>query len=160
MVLLNYESKYLPHILNYQLTYDQIHFPKTPFVHINNAKHNANVNCILGFNDDNHLVTFFVLQQSSEYAKYFTSTENTTIFLKAFSTDARFLQNGYAKSCLLLLDDFVKTHFPHIQSIALVVNEDNIISYNLYKAVGFNNTGQTVLKCSVKQHLLQKDITH
>ncbi|MCD8838310.1 hypothetical protein NGB78_02825 [Staphylococcus arlettae] len=158
MFLVNYESKFLPYIMSYQLTYDQIHFPKTPSVHINNAQYNSDMNCILGFNDDNNLVTFFVLQQASEYAKYFTSTKNATIFLKAFSTDARFLQNGYAKSCLLLLDDFIKTHYPHVQFIALVVNEDNVISYNLYNSVGFYNTGQTILKYGVKQQLLQKTI--
>ena len=102
MFLVNYESKFLPYIMSYQLTYDQIHFPKTPSVHINNAQYNSDMNCILGFNDDNNLVQF----------------------------------------------------------IAPVVNEDNVISYNLYNSVGFYNTGQTILKYGVKQQLLQKTINH
>ncbi|RIP34130.1 GNAT family N-acetyltransferase [Staphylococcus gallinarum] len=158
MQLIKYNNNYLSAIHDFQLDQDHIHFPKSPLYHIEKAKENSDLDCILAFNQRKQLVSFFVLQCDSEYAKYFTTEKYATIFFRAFSTDKRFLRQGYAKSCLKSLKMYIKRYYPNIHYIALVVNECNNVSYKLYKSLGFIDTGVVITKHKVKQRLLQKCI--
>ncbi|MCG7338507.1 GNAT family N-acetyltransferase [Staphylococcus sp. ACRSN] len=156
MQLIKFTNQHLSDINNFQLEQDQIHFPKSPSYHIEKAKKNNELHCILCFNESNQLVSFFVLQSNSEYATHFTTETENTLFFRSFSTDKRFLRQGYAKSCLNALSKYIKNNYTDIFHVALVVNECNEVSYNLYKSLGFYDTGIIVTKYKTKQKLLQK----
>ncbi|MCD8786409.1 GNAT family N-acetyltransferase [Staphylococcus gallinarum] len=156
MQLIKYNNNYLSIVRNFQLQQDHIHFPKSPLYHIEKAKTNNNLHCIMAFNQNKQLVSFFVLQYESEYAQHFTTENHSTIFFRAFSTDKRYLRQGYAKSCLKSLNMYIKRNYPNMHHIALVVNECNDVSYKLYKSLGFKDTGVVITKHRVKQRLLQK----
>lgn len=158
MHLVKYKKCYEKNINDYQLQEDQLHFPKTPSYHINQSCQDENCHCILGFDAHDQLVTFFVLDRNSDYLEHFATNPQNTVIFRSFSTDMRYLRKGYAKSCIKSLNHYIKNNLSDIHYIALVVNETNEVSYNIYKCLGFHKTGQIITTHGVKQYLMQKEI--
>ena len=155
MQLIKYNNNYLSIIRNFQLQQDHIHFPKSPLYHIEKAKRITICT-----------VSWLSIKINNLFHSLFYNMKvnmlNTLLlkiiqrFFRAFSTDKRYLRQGYAKSCLKSLNMYIKRNYPNMHHIALVVNECNDVSYKLYKSLGFKDTGVVITKHRVKQRLLQK----
>lgn len=94
------------------------------------------------FNQDRHLVCYFALQEHHEFESY--TTHSSTLLLRCFSTDTRFLHQGYATAALQELPAFIAEYYPHITSIVLGVNIDNTTAQALYTKCQFKDSGQRV----------------
>jgi len=133
-----YEDKFYHHIIEYQLSEEQLMYTDTPFNSIQLQKDDSNRSSILAIEND-QLVTFFVLHKNEGVKPY--SNNSNAILLRAFSTDYRYQGKGYAKKSLLLLPSFITKHFRDINEIVLAVNVKNEVAQNLYKKCGFIDEG-------------------
>lgn len=138
MELVFYEEKFFDLVANYILTDEQLNYTDTPQACVEKQKEDSTRHSILAI-ENTSLVTFFTLHEKDGVTPY---SENTAaILVRAFSTDFRFLGQGYAKQALKLLPAFVETHFPHINEIVLAVNAENMAAQHLYKKCGFMDEG-------------------
>ncbi|MGC6770266.1 GNAT family N-acetyltransferase [Enterococcus sp. LJL51] len=64
--------------------------------------------------------------------------------MRSFSTDWQYQGQGYAKKALLLLDKYIKVHFPKIDEIVLAVNSVNLAAICLYSACGYKETKKRI----------------
>ncbi len=110
---------------------------------------------ILSFSNDT-LVTFLVLDEGKEKMTY--TTNRHALLLRSFSTDSRYLKKGYAMNTLLLLNNFVKNQYPHIDEIILAVNQKNIPAQALYLKAGFIDTGKRIKGIKGELMILTKEI--
>lgn len=138
MELYKYEERFAGLVDNYYLTEGQLQFTGKPKYCIELAKADTDRHCILAIEND-QLVTFFVLHDK-EGPKIYTDKSNV-LLLRAFSTDYNYQGKGYAKHALLLLPNFVRTHFPHINEIMLAVNVANEAAQHVYKKCGYVDEG-------------------
>ncbi|WP_066250543.1 GNAT family N-acetyltransferase [Neobacillus drentensis] len=139
MELYFYEEGYKNDIEQYQLTEEQLRFTGKPTECINLSNEDQDRFSILAM-DQEHLVTFFDLHKN-EGVKPF-SNNDSSILLRAFSTDFRYQGKGYAKNALLQLPSFVKEHFNETNEIVLAVNLQNTAAQELYKKCGFIDEGE------------------
>lgn len=87
-------------------------------------------------------VGFFLLHDTERVTSYTDSTD--ALLLSAFSIDYRSQRNGYAKTALTLLPDYVRSRFPTIREVVLSVNLKNEAAFALYEQVGFTDTGRRI----------------
>lgn len=142
MNLLLYNESLRPLIDQYQLSEEQMEFTGTLTECIELAKEDRNRHCILAMEED-ALVTFFVLHEKDGPKSY--SDNPAAILLRAFSTAFNHQGKGYAKQSLVLLPDFVSTHFPHSTEIVLGVDLRNTAAQALYKKCGFIDEGRRMM---------------
>ncbi|UUM31795.1 GNAT family N-acetyltransferase [Vibrio japonicus] len=106
---------------------------------------NLNGSCIPHIiKQDCAIVGFFLLDfnysESYEFVK-----ENSSIGLRAYLIDAKQQGNGYGVKAVMLLPDYVKSHFPDVSKIYLTVNCKNPIAQNCYVKAGFIDNGDLYL---------------
>ena len=142
MELFIYKEAFRPAIEQYQLSEEQLEFTGTPLDAIELAQGNHDRHCILAIEEGNP-VTFFVLHEQEGPKSY--SDNSRAILLRTFSTDFRYQGKGYAKQSLVLLPDFVRAHFPHMNEIVLGVNLRNTAAQTLYQRCGFIDEGRRML---------------
>ncbi|PTH47577.1 GNAT family N-acetyltransferase [Staphylococcus arlettae] len=140
MQLENYSTKYQVQIQQYELTETQLQFTDYPSNNIQQASDRHHP--IVCFNQERDLVCYFALQEHHDFESY--STHSSTLLLRCFSTDTRFLHQGYATAALQHLPAFIAEYYPHITSIVLGVNIDNTTAQALYAKCQFKDTGQRV----------------
>ncbi|MDN4491964.1 GNAT family N-acetyltransferase [Ureibacillus aquaedulcis] len=139
MELCFYEETFKEAIKSYEITEYQLRFTASP------------IECTLLSDDDPDrfailaikggiLVTYFNLHKNEGVEPY--SGNPNAILLRAFSTDFRYLGNGYAKQALKLLPAFVRKHFNNINEIVLAVNIQNEVAQNVYKKCGYVDEGE------------------
>ncbi|ERF48558.1 hypothetical protein N039_02580 [Staphylococcus sp. EGD-HP3] len=140
MQLENYATAHKRQLEQYELTEAQLAYTDYPNNNIQQAsdKHHP----IVCFNQDRHLVCYFALQEHHEFESY--TTHSSTLLLRCFSTDTRFLHQGYATAALQELPAFIAEYYPHITSIVLGVNIDNTTAQALYTKCQFKDSGQRV----------------
>ena len=140
MQLENYATAHKRQLEQYELTEAQLAYTDYPNNNIQQAsdKHHP----IVCFNQDRHLVCYFALQEHHEFESY--TTHSSTLLLRCFSTDTRFLHQGYATAALQHLPAFIAEYYPHITSIVLCVNIDNTTAQALYTKCQFKDSGQRV----------------
>ncbi|MEW8963590.1 GNAT family N-acetyltransferase [Staphylococcus arlettae] len=140
MQLENYATAHKRQLEQYELTEAQLAYTDYPNNNIQQAsdKHHP----IVCFNQDRHLVCYFALQEHHEFESY--TTHSSTLLLRCFSTDTRFLHQGYATAALQELPAFIAEYYPHIPSIVLGVNIDNTTAQALYTKCQFKDSGQRV----------------
>ena len=140
MQLENYATAHKRQLEQYELTEAQLAYTDYPNNNIQQAsdKHHP----IVCFNQDRHLVCYFALQEHHEFESY--TTHSSTLLLRCFSTDTRFLHQGYATAALQELPVFIAEYYPHITSIVLGVNIDNTTAQALYTKCQFKDSGQRV----------------
>ncbi|WP_438317085.1 GNAT family N-acetyltransferase [Sporosarcina sp. FA9] len=85
-------------------------------------------------------VGFFLLQ-STDRVKEFTDNPRA-LLLTALSIDNSKQGKGLAKGAMNLIKQFVNQEFSEYDEIILAVNHKNIPAQNLYKRVGFSDTGK------------------
>ncbi|MCD8840968.1 GNAT family N-acetyltransferase [Staphylococcus arlettae] len=140
MQLENYATAHKRQLEQYELTEAQLAYTDYPNNNIQQAsdKHHP----IVCFNQDRHLVCYFALQEHHEFESY--TTHSSTLLLRCFSTDTRFLHQGYATAALQHLPAFITEYYPHITSVVLGVNIDNATAQALYAKCQFKDSGQRV----------------
>lgn len=149
MYLIEFEDEYKDMIENYVLSDEQLIFTDEPKDCVELSNIDSERHSILTIEKD-ELVTFFVLHEKSGVEPY--SNNQQAILLRAFSTDFRHQGKGYAKQSLLLLPEFVRTHYAIINEIVLAVNVKNTAAQKLYKKCGFVDQG--VRKMGRKDELI------
>ncbi|MBB4826004.1 RimJ/RimL family protein N-acetyltransferase [Sporosarcina luteola] len=138
MHLVEYEDHYREKIDSYYLSDEQLHYTETPSKAVERSRLDLDRHPVLAIKD-NDLITFFVLHENEGVKPY--SENRKAILLRAFSTDFRYQGKGYAKQSLLLLPQFIRTQFPHINEIVLAVNVKNTAAQELYKKCGYKDKG-------------------
>ena len=103
------------------------------------------VNCLsdssrnpIVLDEDGEIVSFFVLHEKEGVAPY--SSDDCSILLRSFLTDATHQRKGYAKKIFQVLPTYLMGNFPHIKVIYLTVTSSNLNAITLYKKVGFIDT--------------------
>ena len=158
MKLVAYNDNYYDKVQSYQMDDSQLQFTKSPQENIELAAQNKNRHCILGLTEDDNLAVFFVLHEHSEFTKYFSTPDESTIFVRSLSTDKRYLRQGCAKESLQQLNHYLSEHMPHIKHIALLVDIPNQIAYELYIKLGFVDTGIEINNDGDLTKLMEKDL--
>ncbi|MUK87904.1 GNAT family N-acetyltransferase [Ornithinibacillus sp. L9] len=85
-------------------------------------------------------VGFFLLHET-ERVKDYTDNPNAML-LTSLSINHSHQGKGYAKQAMKILEEFVSVEFPQCNEIVLAVNHKNIAAQQLYKKVGFQDTGK------------------
>lgn len=85
-------------------------------------------------------VGFFLLH-ATERVKDYTNNQQAML-LTSFSINHSQQGKGYAKQAMNLLKKFVSDEFPNCNELVLAVNHKNIAAKQLYKKVGFQDTGK------------------
>lgn len=65
---------------------------------------------------------------------------------------------GFAKHAMRLLSEFVKSEFPSYDEIVLAVNHKNIPAQELYRKVGFHDTGERKMGPIGQQYILNMKV--
>lgn len=85
-------------------------------------------------------VGFFLLHDTERVQSY---TDNpNALLLSVLSINHPAQGNGYAKSALQQLPEYVHHHFSGKQQVVLSVNLKNETAFSLYQTVGFTDTGR------------------
>ncbi|QTD42122.1 GNAT family N-acetyltransferase [Sporosarcina sp. Te-1] len=138
MYLVEYEDHYREKIDSYYLSDEQLQYTGIPSKAVELARLDLDRHAVLAIKN-NDLLTFFVLHENEGVKPY--SENRKAILLRTFSTDFRHQGKGYAKQSLLLLPQFIRTQFPHINEIVLAVNVKNTAAQALYKKCGYKDEG-------------------
>lgn len=90
--------------------------------------------------DKHEPVGFFILHKTERVKQY--SDNPNAMLLTALSINHAKQGKGYAKQAMLQLRDFVESEFPDCNEMVLAVNHKNTSALQLYKKVGFTDTGK------------------
>ncbi|EOL45165.1 hypothetical protein [Enterococcus caccae] len=138
MYLKMYEELDQTLIHNYCLSEKKLRYVREPKIAIALTKKDPQRHAVLVF-ENNQLVAFLTLYEAKGSSPF--STNENSILVQDFSTDYRHLGKGYAKQATYLLPAFIHQHFPAIDQLIIVVNEDNVITQSLCRQAGFKDTG-------------------
>ncbi|KGR77071.1 GNAT family N-acetyltransferase [Ureibacillus sinduriensis] len=139
MNLCFYNETYKEAVENYQITEDQLRFTGAPVDCTQLCAKDPDRHAIMAI-EGGILVTYFNLHKNKGVEPY--SDNPDAILLRAFSTDIRYIGNGYAKQALKRLPSFVRENFYGINEIVLAVNLGNEVAHNLYKKCGYVDEGE------------------
>ena len=153
MKLTFYDEMLRKNLNDYNLTEEQLRFTMAPIRAVEISINDKERFPVVQLNDDTDIVTFFVLHVGSGVEDY--SDNEHAILLRAFSTDARFVGQGYAKNALRLLPIFVQSNFAYVNEIVLAVDVANEIAKNLYDQAGFIPTNRTTRGRNGEQNILK-----
>ncbi|RQW22699.1 GNAT family N-acetyltransferase [Bacillus sp. C1-1] len=101
-------------------------------------------------------VGFFLLHSTSRVSEY-TMNPNAML-LTALSIDYKHQGQGHAKKAMIELKEFVYRNFEKCDEIILAVNHKNIPAQNLYKNVGFVDTGRRKIGKIGEQFIMKLDL--
>ena len=143
--------------INYILSQEQLQFTASPENALQRIKDRNDGQkhpiCIL---KNNQIVGFFVLDSSDDKKEL---TENSqSILLRSLSLNPEFQGKGIAKEAMILVPDFIKSHFPNYNEIVLAVNFQNAVAYQLYLKTNFVDEGKTMNGRNGLQYILKQKI--
>ncbi|CAA7387574.1 GNAT family N-acetyltransferase [Chryseobacterium fistulae] len=143
--------------LNYALDETQLKYTSTveeALIRIN-ERNDSQLFPITVFKYENQ-VGFFVLDFGEDK---FDLTENkNAVLLRSLSINPLEQGKGIGKVAMAAIDNFVKAHFKECDEIVLAVNQQNLIAYKLYTAVGYRCDGKSRMGRSGVQYLMYKRI--
>ncbi|MCM3758272.1 GNAT family N-acetyltransferase [Sporosarcina aquimarina] len=132
-----YKPKFLKALMEFKLPTEKAQYTALPAVILEKLTDNQYPVVILS-NDEP--VGFFLLQ-STDRVREFTDNPRA-LLLTALSIDNSKQGKGFAKEAMKLIKQFVNQELPEYNEIILAVNHKNIPAQNLYKRVGFSDTGK------------------
>jgi len=152
-----YEQKHYNDLVSYSLPEEQLYFTALPLQVFERLEQREDdfakaVTILL----DEKPIGFFVLDFGEDKMDL-TKNENS-LLLRSLSIDPKYQGEGYGKSAMLLMDSFVKEHYPIVEELVLAVNFKNKSAYNLYLKVGYIDDGSVREMEKGKQHLLRKQL--
>ncbi|SOC13438.1 acetyltransferase (GNAT) family protein [Ureibacillus xyleni] len=101
-------------------------------------------------------VGFFLLHNSNRVKEY--SANPHALLLTAFSINHLEQGKGFAKKAMQKLSNFVKSEFPSYNEIVLAVNYKNIPAQELYRKVGFYDTGERKIGPIGEQYIMKMKV--
>lgn len=152
-----YEQKHYNDLISYSLPEEQLYFTALPLQVFERLEQREDdfakeVTILL----DERPIGFFVLDFGEDKMDL-TNNENS-LLLRSLSINPNYQGEGYGKSAMLLMDSFVKEHYPIVEELVLAVNFKNKSAYNLYLKVGYIDDGSVREMEKGKQHLLRKKL--
>ncbi|WP_300669131.1 GNAT family N-acetyltransferase [Soonwooa sp.] len=154
--IIAYEPLYFNDLMAYDLDEEQAEFSRIPAQVLTDPKMMTNQHfhhCILF---DGKVVGFFTLDFSDERLTY--SSNKDAVLLRSLSINPAFQGKGIAKSVMLQLPDWVKTHFPRANEIVFGVNIRNKNAYELYLKTGYSDSGNIYEGKKGPQNLMFKTL--
>lgn len=156
ITIIAYEARYFDDLMAYRLDEEQAEFSRIPAQVLSDPKMMTNQyfhHCILF---DGKVVGFFTLDFSDERFTY--SSNKNAVLLRSLSINPTFQGKGIAKSVMLQLPDWVKSHFPKTNKIAFGVNIRNKSAYELYLKTGYLDSGNLYEGRKGPQHIMFKSL--
>ncbi|WP_333661891.1 GNAT family N-acetyltransferase [Chishuiella changwenlii] len=152
-----YEQKHYNDLVNYSLPEEQLYFTALPLQVFERLEQREDdfakaVTILL----DEKPIGFFVLDFGED--KMDLTNNANSLLLRSLSINPKYQGEGYGKSAMLLMDSFVKEHYPIVEELVLAVNFKNKSAYNLYLKVGYIDDGSVREMEKGKQHLLRKKL--
>ncbi|BDR52135.1 acetyltransferase [Bombiscardovia nodaiensis] len=139
MKLVAYDSQFKESLDQYQI--ENLTFTGTPAQALARAQNDGEYHPILSINSAGAITNFFVLDHGSDRLRY--EHREDCLLLRSFSTDSRYLRQGYALQSLQLLSDYAHRNFPDIPLVVLGVNARNSPAQKLYEKAGFTRLERT-----------------
>ncbi|MNJ42925.1 hypothetical protein D3C77_379080 [compost metagenome] len=85
---------------------------------------------------------FFILHEGPDIGEFTANPD--AMLLRSFSIDFRYQGQGIAKTAMLQLPNFMKSHFPGRNEVVLAVNKRNKAAQAVYLAAGFEDKGRLI----------------
>lgn len=131
-----YQASHFHDLSIYTLDENQLHFSALPAKALTKIAQRKIINAYpVSILHQNKAIGFFILDEGEDKFE-FTSNSNA-LLLRSLSINPKFQGKGFGKQAMILLDEFVSTHFSHITELCLSVNIKNKSAYQLYLDVGF-----------------------
>ncbi|OJG74794.1 hypothetical protein RV12_GL002211 [Enterococcus quebecensis] len=150
-----YDDTHQQLIDNYCLSKRKLRYVREPKIAISLTKKNAQRHAVLVFEDDS-LVAFLTLYETKGGSPY--SSNEHHLLVQDLSIDYRHFRVGYTKQAFELLPAFIRQHWPKINQLTIIVNEDKAFTQPLCKHAGFKDTGNTLPPIYGSQVFLQISI--
>lgn len=150
-----YKEKYKAKLTDYHLSEEQSKYASEPLKAILKCEEDkTRYPIVILYNREP--AGFFVLQGWEGVKAY--SDNKEAILIRSFSVNNTFQGKGIAKKSLIILDSFLKKHFPSKNEIILAVNHKNIIAQHVYKSVGFIDKGERVMGSKGELFIFHKEL--
>ncbi|UQZ36643.1 GNAT family N-acetyltransferase [Paenibacillus sp. PK3_47] len=131
-----YQNKHLESLSKFELPESQVRFTALPEEILNVSEGQYRIVIL----SEDLPVGFFLLHNTERVREY--SNSPNAMLLTALSVDHKHQGKGYAKKAMVELKEFITMNFKYCDEIILAVNHKNIPAQNLYKNVGFIDTGR------------------
>ncbi|MBT2289810.1 GNAT family N-acetyltransferase [Paenibacillus albidus] len=139
ITLKRYEEKFKDSLLSFQLPDVQAQFTGLPEETLDDALLDPN-KCAVVIALGDTAVGFFILHTGISIRNYYNNY-STAVLLRAFLVDHASQGKGYAGRAMALLPAFVRSNFPAVNEVVLLVNERNGPADRLYTRSGFVDCG-------------------
>lgn len=143
MYLAMYNDTHQTHIDNYCLSERKLRYVREPKIALALTKKDPKRHAVLVFEGE-YLVAFMTLYEAAGGNPY-SDDKRSSLLVQNLSTDYRHLRNGYIKQAVQLLPDFIRQHFPTIDQLIVVVNEDTAFTQALRLDAGFKEAENDAL---------------
>lgn len=150
-----YEESHRAGVMAYTLPEEQLQFtalPKAVFERLGQrVDAHAKPVTIL---KDGFPVGFLVLDYGDDKLDL---TENTNaLLIRSLSLNPLYQGYGYGKHAMMLIGEFVKKHYAHVNELVLAVNTDNTSAFRLYLGVGYKYDGRQCKGIRGMQYVMSK----
>lgn len=148
-----YKPVFLKALLEFELPTEKAQYTALPTVILEKLTDSQYPVVILS---NDKPIGFFLLQSTDRVKEY---TDNPrALLLTALSIDNSQQGKGFAKDAMNLIKQFVNQELPEYDEIILAVNHKNRPAQNLYKRVGFSDTGKRKIGKIGEQFIFNKYI--
>nr|WP_251047913.1 GNAT family N-acetyltransferase [Planococcus sp. ISL-109] len=128
--------------ISYELPADQQEFTSLPQDLIKRDAGNPEKHLVV-IRARGEVAGFFELDESSDRKR--CSDNPKALLLRGYSVNPKFQGRGIATGSLDALPAFMKEEFTEFNEVVLGVNARNSAAQNLYKKVGFEDTGRRIM---------------
>ncbi len=150
-----YKNEYNRKLSDYQLSEDQLRYASLPLKAIKKCEEDdTRYPVVILYRGEP--AGFFVLHGWEGVKVY--SDNKAAILIRGYSVNNDYQGKGIAKESLLILDSFVRNHFPDKNEIILAVNYRNTIAQHVYKKGGFRDKGIRVMGRKGELFIFHKDL--
>jgi RimJ/RimL family protein N-acetyltransferase len=137
-----YKEEYKSKLSDYHLSEEQTRYASLPLNAILKCEKDKTRNpIVILYNGEP--AGFFVLHGWEGVMAY--SDNKDAILIRGYSVHSTFQGKGIARESLLVLESFVKKHFPSKKEIILAVNHKNTVAQHVYMRGGFIDKGIRVM---------------
>lgn len=153
VTLVFYDENYKAGLSDYHLTAEQRMYVGLPLDSLSDCEQDSGRHPFVILYDRKP-AGFFVLHGWTGVRQY--SQNQDALLLRAFSVNSDF--QGIASKALLLLDSFIKDHFPETNEVILAVNQKNFVAQHVYQKAGYIDNGTRAMGRHGEMFILRKRI--
>lgn len=148
-----YNDSFSCQIRNYQ--FGNTKFSTAPFQAMKSIANNKDAQPVMIL-DNKIVIGFLILEKLPHQSIY--GIYNQALLFRTFSLDANYRGRGLSKIAMDALIPFIKTNFSDRTTIVLTVNHANTAAIELYKRIGYRDTGRTFIGKKGKQYIFERYI--